>query len=59
MLGIADRAGVVRPGLEADLIVIDANPLDDIVALQDVLVVISNGRVAVNRLPIVKDLYPQ
>lgn len=48
---IESRTGAVEPGLEADLIVVQGNPLEDIVALQDVVVVISNGRVAMNRLP--------
>ncbi|MBM4185974.1 MAG: amidohydrolase family protein [Gemmatimonadetes bacterium] len=47
---IADRTGAVEPGLEADLIVVEHNPLERIGTLQDVLYVISNGRVAVNRL---------
>jgi imidazolonepropionase-like amidohydrolase len=51
MLGLEDRIGQVRPGMEADLIVVPENPLEDIRSLQDVLVVISNGQVAVNRLP--------
>ena len=41
----------VRPIVEADLIVVERNPLQDVRALADVLVVISNGRVALNRLP--------
>ena len=48
---IESRTGSIEPGLEADLIVVPGNPLEDIVALQDVVVVISNGRVALNRLP--------
>ena len=36
--------------MEADFIVVDLNPLDDIVALQDVVVVVTNGRVAINHL---------
>ncbi len=48
---IESRTGAIEPGLEADLIVVQGNPLEDIVALQDVVVVISNGRVAMNRLP--------
>jgi imidazolonepropionase-like amidohydrolase len=50
-LGLGDRTGVVRVGYEADLIVVERNPLEDVRALQDVLVVVSNGRVALNRLP--------
>jgi imidazolonepropionase-like amidohydrolase len=51
LLGIADRTGRVAEGLEADLIVLEGNPLDDPAILQDVLIVITNGRVALNRLP--------
>jgi imidazolonepropionase-like amidohydrolase len=51
LLRIADRTGALRPGFEADLIVVEGNPLDDIRYLQDVLVVVSNGRVALNRVP--------
>lgn len=51
LLGLADRTGAIQPGLEADLIVVDRNPLQDVRALADVLVVISNGRLALNRLP--------
>jgi imidazolonepropionase-like amidohydrolase len=29
-LGISKRTGAIRPGLEADLIVLDHNPLEDI-----------------------------
>lgn len=49
-LGIDSRTGSIRPGMEADLIVIDRNPLEDVSALRDVLFVMNNGRVAVNRL---------
>lgn len=49
-MGIAGRTGAIKAGLEADLIVVERDPLADIVNLQDVLVVINNGRVAMNRL---------
>jgi len=48
---IENRTGAVEPGLESDLIVVPTNPLENIVALQDVVIVISNGRVALKRLP--------
>jgi imidazolonepropionase-like amidohydrolase len=51
LLGIADRTGSLREGFEADLIVIEGDPMADIAALQDVLVVMTDGRVALNRLP--------
>jgi len=50
-LGIANRTGTVQVGYEADLLLVERNPLDDITALQDVLVVISNGTVALRRIP--------
>jgi imidazolonepropionase-like amidohydrolase len=54
MLGVADETGSIQPGLDADLLVVDLNPLDDIRSLQDVLVVISNGHVVVKRIPFEK-----
>ncbi len=51
LLGLSARTGRLAPGLDADFIVMEGNPLDDPRALQDVLVVISNGKVALNRLP--------
>jgi imidazolonepropionase-like amidohydrolase len=38
-------------GFDADLILVEQNPLANVRALADVLVVISNGRVALNRTP--------
>ena len=55
LLGIEDRTGVLEPGMEADLIVVAGNPLEDIRLVQDVIVVISNGRVALDRLPFAKN----
>lgn len=50
LLGVEDRTGRIAAGYEADLIVVDRNPLEEIRALQDVLIVVSDGEVAVNRL---------
>ena len=50
LLRIDDRTGSVREGLEADLIVIDQSPLDNILSLQDVLMVVVDGEVALDRL---------
>jgi len=44
-LGISKRTGSIRPGMEADLIVLDANPLEDIKAVRDVVLVVNDGRV--------------
>jgi imidazolonepropionase-like amidohydrolase len=51
LLGLGGKIGAIQTGLEADLVVVERNPLQDVKALADVLVVISNGRVAFNRLP--------
>ena len=51
LLGLGGKTGAIQTGFEADLIVVERNPLQDARALADVLVVISNGRVALNRLP--------
>jgi imidazolonepropionase-like amidohydrolase len=50
MLRLGGKIGAVEPGLEADLIAVEGNPLADPAALQDVLLVVSNGRVALDRL---------
>ena len=51
MLRLEGTTGAIRPGLDADLIVVEGNPLEDIRFLQDVLMVVSNGRIGMNRLP--------
>ena len=55
LLGVEDRTGIVAEGMEADLLVIDSNPLDRVRALQDPLVIVSNGHLVTNRLPFAKD----
>ncbi len=47
---IEKKTGAIEPGLEADLIVVEDNPLEVVRTLQDVLFVMSNGRIAVDRL---------
>jgi len=51
LLMLQERTGRIAEGYEADMILVPANPLIDIAALQDVLLVISNGQVALKRLP--------
>jgi imidazolonepropionase-like amidohydrolase len=51
LLQIDDRTGRIEEGFEADMILIPGNPLTNIEALQDVLLVMSNGRLAVKRIP--------
>jgi len=47
---IQDRTGRIAAGLEADVIVVEENPLENVVTVQDPLLVISNGRIGLNRL---------
>ncbi len=49
LLGVSDHTGRIAPGLEADLVVLERNPLQDIGAVQDVLMVVSDGAVVVQR----------
>ncbi|MBC7894329.1 MAG: amidohydrolase family protein [Cytophagaceae bacterium] len=51
LLGLGDKVGQIKAGFEADLILVESNPLTDIRALSDVLVVVSNGRIGLNRTP--------
>ena len=51
LLQIADRTGRIEEGFEADLILIPDNPLTNIEALQDVLLVMSNGQLVLKRIP--------
>jgi len=51
LLGVADRTGRIAEGFEADLVLVPGNPLEDVAALQDVLLVMSNGILALKRIP--------
>jgi imidazolonepropionase-like amidohydrolase len=50
LMGIESRTGTIAAGLEADLIVLDRNPLEDFKVTFEPLVVINNGTVALNRI---------
>lgn len=50
MLRLEKSIGLAEAGYEADLIVVDRNPLEDITSVQDPLLVVSNGRVGLDRL---------
>ncbi len=50
LLGIGARTGRVAAGYDADVIVVEENPLENPITLQDVLLVVSKGRVGLNRL---------
>ncbi len=47
--GLADRTGAIEPGLEADLVAVEGNPLDDIWVVHDPMFVMSNGRLVYHR----------
>lgn len=49
LFGMEDRVGRVEAGLEADLIVLEFDPLQRIGTVQDVLMVVSDGEVIVQR----------
>ena len=55
LLNIADQTGTIEIGKEADLIVVTQNPLEDIRTIQDVVFVMNNGRIGLNRLPFSKE----
>ena len=50
LLRLDQQVGVVENGFEADLLVVDGNPLDNIRTLLDPVLVISNGRIGLDRL---------
>mgnify|MGYP003328397968 CR=1 FL=1 len=49
LFGLDARVGRLEEGYEADLIVLERNPLEDIGVVQDVLMVVSDGAVIVQR----------
>jgi imidazolonepropionase-like amidohydrolase len=50
MLRLEKTIGVIEAGYDADLIAVEKSPLDDVTTLQDPLLVISNGRIGLDRL---------
>jgi imidazolonepropionase-like amidohydrolase len=50
-LGLQNRIGSIAPGLEADIIALDGDPLKDITAVRRVLFVMKGGKVFVNVAP--------
>ena len=50
MLGRETSIGVLEAGFEAEPIVLEKNPLEHLTTLQDPLLVISNGRIGLDRL---------
>jgi imidazolonepropionase-like amidohydrolase len=50
MLRLEKPIGVLDAGFDADLVVVQKNPLEDVATVQDPLLVTSNGRIGLNRL---------
>ncbi len=50
-LGAADRFGGTRPGMRADLVLVEGDPLAGISATRQVRIVIQNGRVTLENAP--------
>jgi imidazolonepropionase-like amidohydrolase len=44
-MNLGDRIGAIAPGLDADLVAVDGDPLQDIAALRRVTFVIRGGRI--------------
>jgi imidazolonepropionase-like amidohydrolase len=45
MLGLEDQIGSIQPGKQADLLIVDGNPIEDIAALSRVRLVMQAGRI--------------
>jgi imidazolonepropionase-like amidohydrolase len=48
-LGLAEVCGALRPGLAADLVVVEGDPLLDLAALERPLLVVAAGRIVLDR----------
>jgi imidazolonepropionase-like amidohydrolase len=53
LLGIAATRGTLRPGKRADLVVLAANPLDDITNTRSIVAIFHDGRAVTPRVPVV------
>ena len=49
LLGIQKRTGAIKVGLEADFVILGANPLTRLDALKDIRVIVNDGEVAFRR----------
>jgi imidazolonepropionase-like amidohydrolase len=44
-LGLGDKIGTIAPGMEADIVAVSGNPLEDITAVRRVAFVMKGGKV--------------
>lgn len=54
MLRLEKSIGAIEAGYDADLVAVERNPLENVTTLQDPLLVISNGRIGLDRLDFTK-----
>lgn len=47
-LGMADQIGAIAPGMQADIVAVEGNPLDDITAVRHVVFVMKGGAIYKN-----------
>ena len=50
MLDISDHTGHIATGLDADLLILERNPLEHVGAVHDPLMIINNGKIILNRI---------
>mgnify|MGYP001436991243 CR=1 FL=1 len=50
LLRLEKQIGVLEAGFEADVLVVEGNPLDNVRTLLDPLLVVSNGRLVLDRM---------
>ena len=50
LLEVDDRTGKIAEGMDADILVVNRNPLEYLVTLYDPLLIVNNGKVMLNRL---------
>jgi imidazolonepropionase-like amidohydrolase len=53
-LNLANRIGTIAPGMQADIVALDGNPLDDITALRRAVFVMKGGKIYKNERPAAK-----